>query len=257
MSPRDHNSGWTRRQVLSAGGAALLAPGLARAFGPASRVDVAEIQLPSGTGTRPAAWRRLLYEVMQTTSIEANPDSSLLSPEDPALFAHPFSVLIGTDGLPELSEKATEQLVRYLSYGGFLLIDDATGSPDGPFARSVRALCASLFPTRPLSPLASNHSIYRSFFLIDRPVGRVDVSPVLEGVTVGPVTPIVFCPNDLSGALDRGADGRDRYPVTPGGEYQRREALKLGINLVMYSLTSNYKQDQAHVLELIREGRLE
>ena len=82
-------------------------------------------------------------------------------------------------------------------------------------------------------------------------------SPLLEGVTVGPVTPIVFCPNDLSGALDRGADGRDRYPVSPGGEWQRREALKLGINLVMYSLTSNYKQDQAHVLELIREGRLE
>lgn len=257
MSPTRRGAAWSRREVLVGGGAMLLAPRLGLGFGPASRVDVAEIQLASGTSTRPAAWRRLLYEVMQTTSIEANPESTLLDPEDPALFAHPFCALIGTDGLPELSEKAAEQLVRYLSYGGFLLIDDATGSPDGAFARSARALCARLFPTRPLSPLASNHSIYRSFFLIDRPLGRVDVSPLLEGVTVGPVTPIVFCPNDLSGALDRSADGRDRYPVSPGGEWQRREALKLGINLVMYSLTSNYKQDQAHVLELIREGRLE
>lgn len=257
MSGSSHPpSAWTRRAVL-AGGAALLAAGRARAFEKASRVDVAEIQLDNSTTSRPAAWRRLLFEVMQSTSVEANPDAVQVRPEDPELFAHPFSALIGTGSLPTLSAAATEQIVRYLSYGGFLLIDDATATPDGPLARSVRDLCSRLFPTRPLSPLPSNHSIYRSFFLIDRPVGRTDASPVLEGVTVGPVTPLVFCPNDLSGALDRGPDGRDRYPVTPGGSTQRREALKLGINMVMYSLTSNYKQDQAHVLELIREGRLE
>jgi hypothetical protein len=42
-----------------------------------------------------------------------------------------------------------------------------------------------------------------------------------------------------------------------GGEAQRREAIKLGINLAMYALTSNYKHDIAHVVELMREGRLE
>lgn len=250
-------AGLSRRAVLVGGGALLLAPRSAAAFGKNSLVDVAEIMLPSGTASRPAAWHRLLFEVMQSTSIEADPEAVQIGPEDPALFSHPFSALIGTGPLPELSDRAVEQIVRYLSYGGFLLIDDATATPDGPFARSVRDLCARLFPTRPLSPLPSNHSIYRSFFLIDRPYGRTDLSAVMEGVTLGPVTPLVFCPNDLSGALDRSPDGRDRFPVTPGGEHQRREALKLGINLVMYSLTSNYKQDQAHVLELIREGRLE
>lgn len=235
----------------------MLAPRLGRGFGRNSLVDVAELQLSSGTTSRPAAWHRLLFEVMQSTSIEADPDAVLIEPEDPELFAHPFCALIGTGELPELSERAVEQIVRYLSYGGFLLIDDATATPGGPFSRSVRDLCARLFPTRPLSPLPSNHSIYRSFFLLERPFGRTDASSVMDGVTVGPVTPLVFSPNDMTGALDRGPDGRDRYPVTPNGEWQRREALKLGINLVMYSLTSNYKQDQAHVLELIREGRLE
>jgi hypothetical protein len=43
----------------------------------------------------------------------------------------------------------------------------------------------------------------------------------------------------------------------PGGAEQRREAVKLSINLMMYSLTSNYKHDQAHVAELMREGRIE
>lgn len=250
----------SRRDVLHgtlASLAALSAPRLAGALGGGSLVDIAEILLPSSTLSRPAAWRRLLFEVMQSTSIEASPEAVTVTPESPELFAHPFSVLLADASLPRLSDTAVEQLVRFLSYGGFLLIDDTTATPDGAVARSVRELCARMFPTRPLSPLPANHSVYRAFFLIDRPFGRTDASPLLEGVTVGPVTPLIFCPNDLSGALDRGADGRDRYPVTPGGQWQRREALKLGINLMMYSLTSNYKQDQAHVLALIREGRIE
>ena len=47
------------------------------------------------------------------------------------------------------------------------------------------------------------------------------------------------------------------YACVPGGATQRREALKLGINLLMYSLTANYKKDQAHVRQLMKDGRLE
>lgn len=247
----------TRRALLAGlGAAAALAPLPALAFGDRSRLDVAEIMLPSGTLSRPEAWRRMLYEVIQTTSVEAHPDAVQVEPEDPALFEHPFSVLIGDGELPPLSDAAIEQLRRYLAYGGFLLLDDATGTAGGAFARSAKRLTERLFPTRPMSPLPGDHSIFRSFFLLDRPLGRVAVSEVLEGITVGPVTPLVLCPNDLSGALHRAEDGRNRFPVVPGGEEQRREALKLGINLVLYSLTSNYKHDQAHVAELMRDGKL-
>jgi len=247
-----------RRDLLSGMGAlaALLTTRPSWALGDRSRLDVAEIMLPSGTLSRPESWRRLLFEVIQTTSIEAHPDAVQVEPEDPALFAHPFSVLIGDGALPDLSDAAVEQLRRYLSYGGFLVLDDASGTPGGAFARSATRLAARLFPTRPLSPLPGDHSIYRSYFLLDRPLGRVADVDVLEGITLGPVTPLVLCGNDLSGALDRAEDGRNRYPVIPGGEGQRREALKLGINLVLYSLTSNYKHDQAHVAELMRGGKL-
>ena len=66
----------------------------------------------------------------------------------------------------------------------------------------------------------------------------------------------MFCPCDLSGALDRGVDGRNTIPLA-GGDRQRREAVKLSINLALYALTSNYKHDIAHVVELMREGRIE
>ena len=74
---------------------------------------------------------------------------------------------------------------------------------------------------------------------------------------MGNVAPVLYSRNDLSGALERGPDGRHVRPVVPGGERQRREALKLGINLVMYSLTANYKRDQVHVRQLLMERRLE
>ena len=249
---------WTRRDALLGLGAAFMAGASAPAwsFGDRSRLDVAELQLASGTTSRPQAWQRLLYEVIQTTSVEAHPEAIQVGPEDPELFAHPFSVLIGTGALPALSNAAVEQIRRYLSYGGFLLFDDATGTRDGAFKRSVEALSRRLFPTRPLAVLPGDHSIYRSFFLLDAPLGRLAVTDVLHGVTLGPTTPLVYCGNDLSGALDRSPDGRNRNPVVPGGERQRREALKLGMNLVLYSLTSNYKHDQAHVAELMREGKL-
>jgi hypothetical protein len=165
-------------------------------------------------------------------------------------------VLVGDDALPELDEASIQQLARYLQYGGFLFIDDCSGVSDSAFDASVRRLCARLFPTRPLAPLPSDHSLYRAFFLVERPLGRVEVSPWLEGVSVGEVTPLIYCRNDLSGALARGADGRDAFPVVPGGAMQRREAIKLGINLVLYALTSNYKHDMTHVRQLLEDGRI-
>ncbi len=260
MSARTHRF-WSRRLLLQRLAQTLALASLgwsrgARALGDATKLDVAELSLASGSVSRPSAWLRLLYEVEQTTSVETLARVVPLSPEDPSLFDHPLAVLVGQDVLPALSEDAVEQLARYLHYGGFLLIDDASGVKDSAFDEAVRDLCARLFPTRPLAPLSADHSVFRAFFLIDRPLGRTDLVPWLEGVTVGDVTPLVYCRNDLSGALARGQDGRDAFPVVPGGETQRREAVKLGINLVMYALTSNYKHDMTHVRQLLEDGRL-
>lgn len=249
-----------RRDLLRGVGALGLYAGLrgrARALGGGGRVDVAELQLARGTVSRPEAWKRLLFEIIQTTSVEASPEVAQLAPDDPALFMHPFAVLSGDAALPALGDAAREQLQRYLSYGGFLVIDDASGTLQSDFDASARRLVADLFPTRPLQVLSADHSIYRSFFLLREPAGRVRLTRTLEGVAHMSTHPLVYTRNDLSGALDRRPDGSDRLPCSPGGEDQRREAIKLAINLMMYALTSNYKQDQAHVNELMREGKLE
>jgi len=257
MRRRDVLAGLSATGLAAAGIAPGLIPRRAWALGDASKVDVVEIALPAGTLSRPEAWRQLLFELVQTTSIEAVDRVVALPPDDLSLFAHPFAALVGDGAFDPLPDDALEQLRRYLTYGGFLVIDDATASRRSEFDRSVRRLCARLFPNKRLHPLQADHSVYRSFFLLERPYGRLDTFDYLEGIQDGEIYPLIYCRNDLSGAMDRRADGRYVNACSPDGEWQRVEAVKLGINLVMYALTSNYKKDQAHVKQLMLEGRLE
>ena len=247
---------WSRRQLL-AGAAALAAVGpRARAFGPASRIDIAELDLGAGTVSRPAAWRRLLYDVTQLTSVECESRSVVVKPDDPMLFEHPFGVLLGDGAFADPDEATIKQLEQYLLYGGFLFIDDITATDASGFDASVRRLLGRMFPTRPLAPVPPDHAVQRAFFLLRGCAGRVDLFQQLEAVTVGTLAPVVYCRNDISGALDRRPDGGPVAACVPGGELQRTDAMKLGINLLMYALTADYKGDQAHIRQLMLEKRL-
>jgi hypothetical protein len=57
---------------------------------------------------------------------------------------------------------------------------------------------------------------------------------------------VLYCRNDLGGAWARDRLGRWLYDCVPGGEAQRQAAFRLGVNVVLYALTVNYKQDQVH-----------
>ncbi len=41
--------------------------------------------------------------------------------------------------------------------------------------------------------------------------------------------------------------GTWEYEVIPGGERQREMAFRLRINIIIYALTGDYKQDQVHL----------
>ena len=110
------------------------------------------------------------------------------------------------------------------------------------FDASVRRDIARLFPDRALKILPPNHTVFRSFYLI-RTVGGVRiVNPYLEGVHVGDRTPLLYCQNGLGAAWERDYLGNWVSSCRPGGEPQRLEAFKLGVNCVLYALTVNYKQ---------------
>jgi hypothetical protein len=77
--------------------------------------------------------------------------------------------------------------------------------------------------------------------------GRRLVNPSLEGVTIDDWTPLIYCQNDLGGAWERDHLGNWVHECLPGGESQRFQSFMLGVNVVMYALTENYKKDKIHI----------
>ena len=109
-----------------------------------------------------------------------------------------------------------------------------------------------MFPDKKLAPIPKDHVLYKSFYLIDKPVGRVATSDRMMGVFEDDRLLLVFSPNDLMGAWARDNFGNWEYSVSPGGQRQREMAFRMGINLVMYALCINYKADQVHVPFILR-----
>ncbi len=196
---------------------------------------------------RPRATISLMREVRQRTSVETHDERQVVTLQDPALFAFPFLYMTGEQSFPPLSDADLTILRRFLLFGGLMLIDDARGNKGRDFDTSIRRDIARLFPQRPLKVLPPDHTVFRSFYLI-RMVGGVRVvNPYLEGVEIGDRTPLLYCQNGLGAAWERDFLGNWVSPCHPGGEAQRLEAFKLGVNCVLYALTVNYKQDLIHI----------
>ncbi len=244
-------------RLLAAGLAA--APAVALASWDDGRVGVCHLDLGIPL-TRPRGMADLLGEVGQLTSVPTRPDLLVRAPDHPDLWSEPLLALVGDAAFDLPSEPALDTLRRHLGRGGLLFVDDSSGQEDSPFHDSVRQLAAALFPESPLLPLDFGHAVYRSFFLVDGVSGRFAVRPYLEGVQLGDITPLVVSRNDLCGAWTRSDDGGWAWEVVGGGTRQRTRAFELGVNLVMYGLTANYKLDAVHVEALLRrlrdEGRI-
>lgn len=233
-----------------------LASATAAALGPRSKFRLTQLLYGGGNPQpRPTALRRLAWEVEKRTSVDVDLEPQLLRAADRNLFTHPFLYLGGDKAFDPLSPAEVARLHRFLIYGGFLLIDSADAKPGGGFDQSVRRLTAALFPKHPLKRLPESHTVYKSFYLLDRPVGRVATAPYLEGVDQDGRTMLIYSQNDLAGAWARDNFGQWEYGVYPGGDRQRELAIRWGINIVMYALCIDYKADQVHIPFILRRRR--
>lgn len=195
----------------------------------------------------PLAVTPLTEELMQRTSVEAATTRHEIGLTERDLFTYPFLYITGKYDFEPFTEEEVQNLRRFLSYGGFLLADDALGQPGYGFDRSLRRELKKIFPDRELGRLPSGHAALKSYYLLRKIGGMRMVYPYLEGIQLGSSTPVIYCHNDLGGAWERDPLGNWTNACTPGGEEQRRDAFHLGINLILYAMTENYKEDLIHV----------
>ncbi|AKU91463.1 DUF4159 domain-containing protein [Vulgatibacter incomptus] len=224
----------------------------AAAFGETSRLVFVQGKYAGDWNPRPSALRRLAFEIGTRTSIATVPEEKALPLDSPEVFRHPFLYLAGKRELPPLSAAEVDNLRRYLTYGGFLLCDDAG---DGRFAASCERELARILPGRTAGRIPAEHVLYKSFYLVNHPAGRTLASPYLSAYSEGSRLMAVVSANDLGGAWARDELGSWEYEVVPGGESQREIAFRLGVNIVMYSMCTDYKDDQVHLPFIMKRRR--
>ncbi len=174
-------------------------------------------------------------------------------------------------GQPQPPPEARSRLAAYMKYGGTIVFDtrDAlTARPGGAPTEEAKWLRTLLegVDVPELEPLPRDHVLTKTFYLLDRIVGRTEIGQtwvealpppdpadrVHRPVRAGDgVSPIIIVSDDLAAAWASDAEGRPMFPLIPGGGRQRELALRSGVNLVMYTLTGNYKADQVHAKDII------
>jgi hypothetical protein len=244
-----------RRELLTRGlGLVFGAPLLTAAAGP-SDLRVAQLTTKGTWNTRPNAMRRLLWEVTQRTSIEVQLEVATVAPSSKDIFRYPFLYWSGAGAQPAFTDEEVKRLRRHLTYGGTLLVDSADADPGGAFDTSVRRELARILPRASLERVAPDHVVYKSFYLVETQAGRTIRLPYTEGIQLEKRYAVLYSQNDLAGAWARDAFGRWEYEVTPGGERQREMAFRFGINIVMYALCLDYKDDLVHAPFILKRRR--
>jgi hypothetical protein len=220
-----------------------------------------------------AGLQGLTLFLAQRTALEAGEPIGL----DPARDELAFYPLIYWPIVPSAakpSREALEHIDAYMKQGGTVLFDTrdaveapagAGGETRGPGMQALRAILSSL-DIPELEPVRRDHVLTKTFYLLKDFPGRFssgqlwvealpavnEDEPVSRPARAGDgVSSIIITSNDFAGAWAMRQDGQAMLPLVSAEPRQREFAFRAGVNIVMYTLTGNYKADQVHVPALL------
>jgi hypothetical protein len=163
------------------------------------------------------------------------------------LLAEPFAIWSGTQDIPELTHGEVKGLRQFLKLGGILVVDDANPE-QGVFGRAARRELRRVLPESPVVKLSAEHVVYKTYYILDRPVGRAVGPARMDAIVRGTNAQVLLLSHDLLGALAR----REGAWAMQVEARQRQQAIRLAVNIAMYVLCSDYKDDQVHAPWLMR-----
>jgi hypothetical protein len=273
-----------RRRAAAAliGGLAVLGLSLAQVRAQTTRSDVPPAALEtrlayvvtgdsSVDNISKAGLSGLTAVLAQRTALEAGDPVGLDVGHDELAF-YPLIYWPIVPGAPRPSAEALKRIDSYMKNGGTVLFDtrDAVeaapgGETQSPGMVELRQILSSLDIPQ-LEPVPRDHVLTKTFYLLRDFPGRFATGQLwVEALPAGEdeeqanrparggdgVSSIIITSNDLAGAWAMQSDGQPMLPMVEGEPRQREFAFRAGINIVMYTLTGNYKADQVHVPALL------
>jgi Domain of unknown function (DUF4159)/Aerotolerance regulator N-terminal len=220
-----------------------------------------------------AGLQGLTLFLAQRTALEAGEPIGLDPARDELAF-YPLIYWPIVPTAPKPSREALEHIDAYMKQGGTVLFDtrDAVEAPPGvggatrgPGMQALRAILSSL-DIPELEPVQRDHVLTKTFYLLKDFPGRFSTGqlwvealaaqnedePASRPARAGDgVSSIIITSNDFAGAWAMRQDGQAMLPLVSAEPRQREFAFRAGVNIVMYTLTGNYKADQVHVPALL------
>ena len=197
----------------------------------------------------PASDLNFSFRLQQLTSMKVNPEPKYMPLTDPELFDYPF-IYIVEPGALTFSDEEVDALRRYLTNGGFLMVDDFWGEEEWyNFYTEIRRV----FPDRPLVELPLEHAIFHCVYDLKIKPQIPAIGHGLGGRYEGRTwerydaqTPHYKAIHDDNGRMmvivchntDLG-DGWEEEGVDPWyfHQFSEKYAYPLGINIVTYAMT--------------------
>ncbi len=208
--------------------------------------------------------------IASRTSLEPGPPVAVdIATDELAFF--PLLYWPISEQVPIPDAEIMARVDAFMKQGGSVLFDTRDQLSGGfggggvtPATQRLRDILAAL-DVPPLEPVPDNHVLTRAFYLLNVFPGRyldgrlwVETSAIEEEQSpdrptrLGDgVSSILITSNDLAGAWAIEPDGSPSLPVVPPNPTQRIYAYRTGVNIIMYTLTGNYKSDQVHIPALL------
>ena len=220
-----------------------------------------------------AGLQGLTLFLAQRTALEASEPTGLDPARDELAF-YPLIYWPVVASAPKPSAEALQHIDAYMKQGGTVLFDtrDAIEAPPGPGGEArapgmlaLRNILSSL-DIPELDKVTQNHVLTKTFYLLKDFPGRFSTGPLWVEAQADEsddnesnrparagdgVSSIIITSNDLAGAWAIRPDNQAMLPLVANEPRQREFAFRAGVNIVMYTLTGNYKADQVHIPALL------
>jgi len=208
------------------------------------KLYVAKLLHPGGCNTAPGAVPNLLRVAGEKLQLRVDSEPREIALTDPKLFHYHLVFMHGRHDF-RLTPQERKQLKAYLERGGMLFADSVCSSRE--FTEAFVRELNTIFPQQQLQRIPPRDPLFSPQFGGDdlskverREPGRGgdngplksqvrETEPYLEGIKLGERYAVIFSPFDVSCALE------NRESLECAG-YTRRDAARLGLNVVLYSL---------------------
>ena len=231
---------------------------------PSQRTNPAGVSLayiktsdPSTDARARAGLEGLSRVLAARTSVEPGPVIGV-DPESQDLALYPLLYWLLPDRPTETNPASARALDRYMKSGGVIFVDTRGAGRDTAVARAITRAALRGIEAPPLEVVPEGHVLTKSFYILRGFPGRfqnaqlwVETQASASASANDGVSPLIVGNGDWASAWAN-AQSSLNFGGMSTVSSNTEIAARVGVNIVLYALTGNYKADQVHFETLLK-----